>query len=71
VARRPRRGGHRRGCARSCPDQIEGQAVQDTATGRFTTPEEIADLIIFLASERATNITGADYVIDGGLRQGL
>jgi NAD(P)-dependent dehydrogenase (short-subunit alcohol dehydrogenase family) len=53
------------------PDQIEGQAVRDTATGRFTTPEEIADLIIFLASDRAANITGADYVIDGGLTQSL
>ena len=37
------------------------------ATGRFTTPEEVATLITFLASERAANITGANYVIDGGL----
>jgi NAD(P)-dependent dehydrogenase (short-subunit alcohol dehydrogenase family) len=51
------------------PDQIATQAVRDTATGRFTRPEEIADLIVFLASDRAANITGADYVIDGGLTQ--
>jgi NAD(P)-dependent dehydrogenase (short-subunit alcohol dehydrogenase family) len=37
------------------------------ATGRFTTPEEVAALITFLASGRAGNITGVNYIIDGGL----
>ena len=37
------------------------------ATGRFTTPEEVATLVVFLASERTANITGTNYVIDGGL----
>jgi NAD(P)-dependent dehydrogenase (short-subunit alcohol dehydrogenase family) len=37
------------------------------ATGRFTTPEEVASLVVFLASSRAGNITGSNYVIDGGL----
>jgi NAD(P)-dependent dehydrogenase (short-subunit alcohol dehydrogenase family) len=36
-------------------------------TGRFTRPEEVADLVLFLASNRSGNITGADFVIDGGL----
>jgi NAD(P)-dependent dehydrogenase (short-subunit alcohol dehydrogenase family) len=35
--------------------------------GRFAEPEEIADLIVFLSSDRAAMITGADYIIDGGL----
>jgi NAD(P)-dependent dehydrogenase (short-subunit alcohol dehydrogenase family) len=37
------------------------------ATGRFTTPEEVATLIVLLASERTGNVTGVNYVIDGGL----
>ena len=37
------------------------------ATGRFTTPEEVATLVTLLASARTANVTGANYVIDGGL----
>jgi NAD(P)-dependent dehydrogenase (short-subunit alcohol dehydrogenase family) len=37
------------------------------ATGRFTTPGQVATLITLLASERSANVTGANYVIDGGL----
>jgi len=37
------------------------------ATGRFTTPEEVATLVVLLASHRTANVTGANYVIDGGL----
>ena len=37
--------------------------------GRIGEPEEIADLILFLASERAAWITGATYSIDGGRAQ--
>jgi NAD(P)-dependent dehydrogenase (short-subunit alcohol dehydrogenase family) len=36
-------------------------------TGRFTTPEEVATLAVLLASERTANVTGSNYVIDGGL----
>lgn len=34
--------------------------------GRIGEPEEVADLVAFLLSKRAANITGADFVIDGG-----
>ncbi len=34
--------------------------------GRPAKPTEVAELIAFLASPRATAITGTEYVIDGG-----
>jgi NAD(P)-dependent dehydrogenase (short-subunit alcohol dehydrogenase family) len=37
------------------------------ATGKFTEPEEVANIVAFLASERSANVTGANYLIDGGL----
>lgn len=36
------------------------------ASGRMTEPAEVANLVAFLLSDRAANIHGADYVVDGG-----
>lgn len=48
-------------------DTVRETAVASIATGRFTTPEEVATLITMLVSERLANVTGVNYVIDGGL----
>jgi 3-oxoacyl-[acyl-carrier protein] reductase len=39
--------------------------------GRLGKPEELADLVVFLASERASYITGATIPVDGGHTRGL
>ena len=49
------------------PAAVQKAAAGDSASGRFTQPEEVADLVVLLASGRAANVLGADFVIDGGL----
>ena len=49
------------------PDDVRAGAAAQTVTGRFTRPHEVADLVLLLASDRSANVTGADFVIDGGL----
>ena len=48
-------------------DTIRATAAAAIATGRFTTPQEVATLVTMLASDRTANVTGVNYVIDGGL----
>jgi NAD(P)-dependent dehydrogenase (short-subunit alcohol dehydrogenase family) len=48
-------------------ETIRASATAAIATGRFTTPQEVATLVTMLASDRTANVTGVNYVIDGGL----
>jgi NAD(P)-dependent dehydrogenase (short-subunit alcohol dehydrogenase family) len=48
-------------------DSVREAAASAIATGRFSTPEEVPTLVTMLASERTANVTGVNYVIDGGL----
>jgi len=38
--------------------------------GRLGTPAEVADLVAYLASDQAAFVTGADWLIDGGIAAG-
>jgi NAD(P)-dependent dehydrogenase (short-subunit alcohol dehydrogenase family) len=49
------------------PATVAQGAASQSATGRFTRPQEVADLVAMLAGDRLGNVTGADVVIDGGL----
>ncbi len=48
------------------PAQVARRYQAAMPTGRYTTPEEIANVVLFLCSDLAGNITGAQYVVDGG-----
>ena len=49
------------------PQDVQSQAAHQMVTGRFSRPDEVADLVLILASDRTANVTGADITIDGGL----
>ena len=48
------------------PAKVEAAYKAALPTGRYSTVEEIANLVLFLCSDLASNITGAQYVADGG-----
>jgi NAD(P)-dependent dehydrogenase (short-subunit alcohol dehydrogenase family) len=48
-------------------EQVAAGAAGGTVTGRFTRPEEVADLVVLLASGRTANMTGTGVTVDGGM----
>jgi NAD(P)-dependent dehydrogenase (short-subunit alcohol dehydrogenase family) len=48
------------------PKAVEQRYQASMPTGRYTTPDEIANMVLFLCSDLAANITGGQFVVDGG-----
>lgn len=46
-------------------------AVASIPLGRIAEPEEVADLVVYLASERASFVNGSHILIDGSQRKGI
>lgn len=49
------------------PEEVHQECIDMHPLKRLGTPEQVAELIAFLASDKATFITGQAYRIDGGL----
>jgi 3-oxoacyl-[acyl-carrier protein] reductase len=45
------------------------QSLARNPTGRMATPEEVANAVVFLASPRASFISGINLICDGGMTQ--
>jgi NAD(P)-dependent dehydrogenase (short-subunit alcohol dehydrogenase family) len=48
-------------------EEVEKALVSSTPLGRRGTPEEVANVYAFLASDRASYVTGALWLVDGGI----
>jgi NAD(P)-dependent dehydrogenase (short-subunit alcohol dehydrogenase family) len=50
----------------SNPRAVEDRYQSAIPLGRYGTAEEVANVVMFLCSDLAGNVTGAHYVVDGG-----
>jgi NAD(P)-dependent dehydrogenase (short-subunit alcohol dehydrogenase family) len=48
------------------PNSVGTRYQSNIPIGRYGSAEEVANLVIFLSSDLASNITGGHYVVDGG-----
>jgi 3-oxoacyl-[acyl-carrier protein] reductase len=53
------------------PGEIQQRWARQVPLGRLGSPEEFANMVVFLASERASYITGVSIAIDGGFVKGV
>jgi 3(or 17)beta-hydroxysteroid dehydrogenase len=51
----------------SHPDAARARMSRDIPLGRFGTPKEVSELCVYLLSDESRFVTGAEFVIDGGL----
>ena len=49
------------------PDEVKENAKKQIPLGRFAEPEDIANAAVFLASDKASYITGQVLLVDGGM----
>lgn len=61
---------HGRAAGQSAEEYF-GQIAKDIPLKRLARPEEVADAIVWLASERASYITGQTILVDGGAYRGI
>lgn len=55
---------------RGTPEETRAALVAQVPVGRLGTADEVADLIVYLASDESRFVTGAEFVIDGGMTAG-
>lgn len=52
-------------------EEIKAESLQAIPLGKVVKPEEIAALALFLVSDLASSITGAEILVDGGQTPGI